>query len=110
MRIQSSWLLPLGALVGVATAKDILKLSEFKDCAKDADIKLNKVNVEYDADTRTIDFALDGTSTKSQKVKAFLKVVAYGKEVYTKDFNPCDEATFVGGLCPGKRQQKSRPG
>jgi hypothetical protein len=101
MRFQSSRLVSLVSLLGLASAADILKLSDFQDCAADADIKLNSVDVEYDASTRSIDFSIDGTSTKSEKVRAVLNVQAYGKQVYTKEFNPCDAATSVPGLCPG---------
>lgn len=100
MRFQSSRLVSLVSLLGLASAADILKLSDFQDCAADADIKLNSVDVEYDASTRSIDFSIDGTSTKSEKVRAVLNVQAYGKQVYTKEFNPCDASTSVPGLCP----------
>ena len=32
---------------------------------------------------------------------ATLIVNAYGKEIYKKPFNPCDEGTKVDQLCPG---------
>lgn len=101
MRYQSPrLLLTFVSLLGLTSAADILKLSDFQDCASEADIKLNSVDIEYDGSSRSISFSIDGTSSKSEKVQASLQVQAYGKDVYTKDFNPCDEATSVPQLCP----------
>lgn len=83
-------------------AKDILKLSSFQECPSNAEIVLNDLDTEYDASTKSIKFDISGRSTKSQKVTVNLKVEAYGKDVYIKDFDPCDKATLVEGLCPGK--------
>ena len=102
MHFQSSRLITLVSLLGLTSAADILKLSDFQDCTKDADIKLNSVDIQYNANTKAIDFSVDGTSTKSEKVRAVLNVQAYGKQVYTKEFNPCDESNPIPGLCPGK--------
>jgi hypothetical protein len=84
-----------------ACAKDTLKISSFSECLENADIVIDNVDMEYDADIRRIKFDVTGTSSKSQNVTAILKVEAYGKDVYNKDFNPCDPATHVAGLCPG---------
>ncbi|KAH8660904.1 hypothetical protein BGZ60DRAFT_530904 [Tricladium varicosporioides] len=82
------------------SAGDTLKLSQFSDCQSDADIIVDRINTEYDATTRQIIFDIAGRSKKVQNVTASLKVEAYGKDVYTKSFNPCDATTFVAGLCP----------
>lgn len=84
-----------------SSAGDTLKLSQFSDCQSDADIVVDRINTEYDATTRQIIFDIAGRSKKVQNVTASLKVEAYGKDVYTKSFNPCDATTFVAGLCPG---------
>lgn len=89
-------------LLVLVCAKDILRLSGFQDCPSNAEIVLNNIDTQYDAETKSIKFDVSGRSTKSQKVTVNLKVEAYGKDVYTKDFDPCDKATLVEGLCPGK--------
>lgn len=103
-RCSNLWLLPFASFLFVTvSAKDTLSISSFQDCQSDADINVKKMNIDYNNSDKTIIFDVAGTSTKSQNVTAKLKVEAYGKDVYTKDFNPCDASTFVAGLCPGKR-------
>jgi hypothetical protein len=87
---------PLGALAG-----DVLKTSGFSTCQDSSDIKVEKLNLEFDKDTKKITFDVAGTSEKEQKVKATLIVNAYGKEVYRNSFNPCDDSTKMDKLCPG---------
>lgn len=90
----------LGISSSLALANDILKTSGFTSCIDDADIKVQKMNISFDRSTKQITFDAAGTSGKEQKVTASLSVSAYGKTVYQKDFNPCDEATKVHQLCP----------
>ncbi|KAK5130249.1 hypothetical protein LTR04_004991, partial [Oleoguttula sp. CCFEE 6159] len=58
------------------------------------------MNVEYNKDTKQVTFDVAGSSSEIQNVTASMKVLAYGKQVYQKDFNPCDKDTFVAQLCP----------
>lgn len=60
------------------------------------------MNISFDRSTRLVTFDVAGTSNAEQKVTAALTVSAYGNEIYNKEFNPCDEATKVEQLCPGK--------
>jgi hypothetical protein len=88
---------PLGALAG-----DILKTNGYSSCLNGpADIKVNKLDIEFDRSTKKVVFDVSGTNEKEQKVMATLIVNAYGKEVFKKEFNPCDEGTKVDQLCPG---------
>jgi hypothetical protein len=87
---------PLGAL-----AANILKTTGYSTCLDNADIKVNKLNLEFDKDSRKIRFDVSGTSEKSQKIMATLIVNAYGKEVYKNEFDPCADSTKVDQLCPG---------
>ena len=66
-----------------------------------SDITVQKLNLEFDKDTKKIVFDVAGTSKKQQKVMATLIVNAYGKEVYRNSFNPCDSNTKMDALCPG---------
>lgn len=102
-RWRPSTLLPsfllLSALpVGVFGA-DILKTDGFSMCGT-SDIKIERMQISYDNALKKVVFDVAGTSNKEEKVMAVLKVLAYGKEVYTKEFDPCDSATKVDQLCP----------
>lgn len=88
---------PLGAL-----ASDVLKTTGYTSCQDNADIKVNRMDIEFDKATKKVVFDVSGTSLKSQKVMATLVVNAYGIEVYKNEFDPCKEDTKVPQLCPGE--------
>jgi hypothetical protein len=89
---------PLGAL-----ANDVLKTNGYSSCLSgDSDIKVNKLDIEFDRTTKKIKFDVSGTNAKAQNVMATLKVNAYGKEVYSKTFDPCEGDMKVDQLCPGR--------
>lgn len=88
---------PLGTL-----ASDVLKTNGYSSCQEDADIKVNRMDIEFDKATKKVKFDVSGTSMKSQEVMAKLVVNAYGIEVYQNEFDPCKEDTKVPQLCPGK--------
>ncbi|KAF2000578.1 TRP-domain-containing protein [Amniculicola lignicola CBS 123094] len=86
---------PLGAL-----ANDILKTNGYTSCQTDSAITVNRLDMEFDKTAKKIIFDVSGSSAKEQKVRAVLVVNAYGKEVYRKEFSPCDEETKMDELCP----------
>lgn len=83
-----------------ALGQKVLQTDGFTNCESDATIKVEKVNIYYNNDNKTVTFDLAGSSEKDQNVTAYLDVTAYGKSVFTQDFNPCDAETFIGALCP----------
>ncbi|KAL9030642.1 MAG: hypothetical protein Q9196_001252 [Gyalolechia fulgens] len=93
-------LLALGILPAGILCADILRTSGFTNCLDDSTIRVDNLNIEYDRSTGRVVFDVAGTSAKVQNVTASLTVSAYGKKVYTKDFNPCDEGSKVDQLCP----------
>jgi hypothetical protein len=95
-------LLLLGSLSGKALAGQVLTTSGFSTCLASADITVQKLDITYDNDAKTVKFDVAGTSAKSMNVTAVMNVTAYGKQVYQNSFNPCDSDTFVSELCPGK--------
>ncbi|KAL8805105.1 MAG: hypothetical protein Q9182_002195 [Xanthomendoza sp. 2 TL-2023] len=95
-----SQVLVLGALPVRVLGADILKTSGFTSCLDDSTIKVTKLHVEYDRSKGTVTFDVGGDSAKIQNVTASLTVSAYGNQVYTKSFNPCDPASEVAELCP----------
>ena len=95
----------LATLPAHVLAGDVLSSSGFTNCLDSATIKVNKANVKFDRASGVVNFDVSGTSSKEQKVQASLVVMAYGKEVYTKDFDPCDPAAKVEQLCPGMYQR-----
>ncbi|KAF2495211.1 DUF907 domain protein [Lophium mytilinum] len=87
--------LPIGALAG-----DILKTNGFSTCQSDAEIQVKRLDMEFNRATKKIDFDISAYSAKVQNVTATMVVTAYGKQVYQKDFNPCDKDNYVQQLCP----------
>lgn len=90
------------ALPAVVLAGDVLTTNGFTTCLNNASIEITKMDVTYNRKTNKVVFDVAGTSTAEQKVMASLVVSAYGKEVYSKSFNPCDEDNKVDQLCPGQ--------
>lgn len=91
------------ALYGSALAADIISTDGFSTCnSGDTTISVQKVDISFDKSSNTITFDVAGSSAVEQKVNAQLIVEAYGVNVYNNSFNPCDEATKVDQLCPGK--------
>ena len=89
---------PLGAL-----ANDVLQTNGYSSCLSgDSTIKVNKLDIQFDRTTKKIKFDVSGTNDKAQNVMATLKVNAYGKEVYSKTFDPCEGDMKVDQLCPGR--------
>jgi hypothetical protein len=87
---------PLGVLAG-----DVLKTNGYSSCLNGpSDIKVNKLDIQFDRASKKVTFDVSGTNEKEQKVMATLIVNAYGKEVYNKPFDPCEEGTKVDQLCP----------
>lgn len=80
--------------------EDILKTSGFMNCGDDSTIKVDRVDISYNNDNKTVSFDVAGSSSKDQNVSAILEVKAYGNTIYENSFNPCDEGTFVERLCP----------
>jgi hypothetical protein len=97
-----SSLLVLSALPAGVWSTNILSTDGFSSCGTNSDINVQKMNIQYNQATNKVTFDVAGTSNKEQKVMASLVVTAYGKEVYQKTFNPCDNATAVTQLCPRK--------
>jgi ML-like domain len=93
----SSLLLLPGAL-----AADILKTQGFSSCMENAQISVNRMDIAYDKASNLLTFDVAGTSEKEQEVIAKLIVTAYGKELYSREFDPCDEESKVEQLCPGR--------
>jgi hypothetical protein len=80
---------------------DVLSTSSFSTCLDDSIIKVNALDVSYNKNSHIITYNVDGESKTAQNVTAKLVVTAYGKEVYSKTFSPCDEG--VKEMCPGMR-------
>ena len=89
-------------------ATDILQTSGFSECLPNSDINVERVDIQYNRQDKTITFDVAGGSFKEQNVTASLVVTAYGNEVYKREFDPCDDGTRVDQLCPG-RTARRRP-
>ncbi|KAK0630182.1 hypothetical protein B0T17DRAFT_214541 [Bombardia bombarda] len=92
-------------LVGAVLAKgalgvDILQTVGFTNCNSNANVSVQRVDISYDNANKTVTFDVAGTSTVEQNVTAILNVTAYGQQIYSNAFDPCEQATFVQQLCP----------
>ncbi|KAH9243450.1 hypothetical protein K456DRAFT_1717012 [Colletotrichum gloeosporioides 23] len=104
-RSAPSWgprrLLAVATTLATSTLADsILKTSSFTTCGNDSAITVQKIDIQYNNDDKTVTFDVAGTSAKSQNVTAVLDVTAYGTAIYSNSFNPCDAGTYVEQLCP----------
>ncbi|EJT81537.1 hypothetical protein GGTG_01515, partial [Gaeumannomyces tritici R3-111a-1] len=89
------------AMVQGAAGADILQTIGFSNCGADANIQVQKVDIQYNNEKKTVSFDVAGSSSRIQNVTAILNVTAYGQQVYSNTFNPCARGTFVSQLCPG---------
>lgn len=90
----------LALLPARSYAADTLSTGGLSSCLTDSDIQVQKLDINFSRSTKKITFDVAGTNTKKQNVTATLSVTAYGNEVYTKEFDPCDDANHVDQLCP----------
>lgn len=97
---QYTTLFLFGLVPASVLATDILSTNGFSLCSTSPSIQVDRLDATYDRNTRQIVFDVAGSSTESQNVTLDLTVTAYGKEVYTKDFDPCD--LNMDQMCPGK--------
>lgn len=79
---------------------DILQTSAFSSCNTNSSVSVQRVNISYNNDNKTVTFDVAGTSSKVQNVTAVLNVTAYGQQIYSNSFDPCAAGTFVEQLCP----------
>jgi hypothetical protein len=90
-------------LIPTTLAGDILKTNGFTNCNDgDSTIQVKNVDISFDKSNNEVTFDVAGSSATEQEVTAELIVTAYGIQVYTKSFDPCDSETKVDQLCPGK--------
>lgn len=90
----------LGLLPARVLGDAVLKTDGFSSCLTGASITVNNVYIEYNNNQQVVTFDLSGSSSKTQNVTATLNVEAYGINVYSNTFKPCDEGTKVSALCP----------
>ncbi|KAL8370686.1 hypothetical protein RB595_000853 [Gaeumannomyces hyphopodioides] len=88
------------AMVQGAAGADILQTIGFSSCGTSANIQVQKVDIQYNNENKTVSFDVAGSSSRIQNVTAILNVTAYGQQVYSNTFNPCAKGTFVSQLCP----------
>jgi hypothetical protein len=94
-------LLLLSTLPVRVLAGDLLSSAGYSMCLDDPNIQVERLNVTYNRDSRLITFDVAGKSTVELKVTVDLVVTAYGKEVYTRSFDPCDVHDInMPQICP----------
>lgn len=105
---SGSWSIRKAAVLATALVAtgvlgdDILVTDGFNNCNNNnSDITVDNVDIKYNNADKTVTFNVAGTSAREQNVTAKLTVTAFGQNVYSNQFDPCDPATFVQQLCPG---------
>ncbi|KAF3903575.1 hypothetical protein AA313_de0202834 [Arthrobotrys entomopaga] len=101
LRLSRVSLLSAALLLGSlqVQAADILTTSGFASCDNaDTTVNVKAFNLEYNKANMTVKFNVAGESKISQQVTADLVVTAYGKQVYTQSFDPCEKN--IKFLCP----------
>ncbi|SMQ51858.1 unnamed protein product [Zymoseptoria tritici ST99CH_3D7] len=88
----------LGALPASVSGVDVLTTNGFSLCSTSSSIQVDRLDATYDRNSKVITFDVAGSSTESQKVTLHLTVTAYGKQVYERDFDPCD--LNMEQMCP----------
>ncbi|KAK0657188.1 hypothetical protein B0T16DRAFT_425505 [Cercophora newfieldiana] len=88
-------------LVNGVVGADILQTTGFSSCNnRTASVSVQRVNISYNNNNKTVSFDVAGSSTQVQNVTAILNVTAYGQQIYSNAFDPCSPGTFVKQLCP----------
>ena len=85
----------------------VLETTGYSNCIDNSTISVSKLVLTFDKDTDLVTFDVAGSSDEVQKVSASIAVYAYGKSVYTRSFDPCDNDTYVAEICPGKQLHPS---
>lgn len=100
-RLLGAVLVGAGLVKGVVGV-DVLETIGFSNCGngEKPTVSVQKVDIKYNNDNKTVTFDVAGTSTQVQNVTAILNVTAYGQNIYSNTFDPCSPATFVQQLCP----------
>ncbi|OJJ43310.1 hypothetical protein ASPZODRAFT_1200374 [Penicilliopsis zonata CBS 506.65] len=93
-------LLGLSTLSAQVLASDTISTDGISTCMTDASVSVQELDVTYTRSTRELVFDVAGTSSEVQNVTATLSVTAYGVQVYSKTFDPCDSANYIAKLCP----------
>lgn len=93
----------LGIIPTGVLCADILRTNGFNTCFDSKDIKVERIDIQYDRTTKLLTFDVAGSSAKTQNVTASLEASAYGQEVYQRNFDPCDKGSFVEQLCPSEK-------
>ncbi|KAI5868320.1 TRP-domain-containing protein [Durotheca rogersii] len=102
---NSRWNVRRAAIWAMALATgvlgdDRLVTKGFTNCEAESVVRIQQVDISFSNSDKIVVFDIAGVSSKRQNVTATLAVSAYGQDIYTKSFNPCDEATLIAALCP----------
>ncbi|KAI1470275.1 TRP-domain-containing protein [Daldinia caldariorum] len=79
---------------------DVLVTSGFNNCQTNSGIRVQKVDISFNNADKVVVFDVAGSSNQERNITASLSVTAYGKDIYSKNFNPCSTDTFIETLCP----------
>ena len=77
----------------------MLLSNSLNPCSKNPGFTATLFDVVLTPDNKTLTYNINGISSISGKVTAELNIIVYGKVIFNKTINPCDDPSLVS-LCP----------
>ncbi|KAK9474076.1 uncharacterized protein V1510DRAFT_374352 [Dipodascopsis tothii] len=96
MRLLSTAAVAL--MAGAAAASNVISTGTYYSCSDSDYLDVSEFYLSYDKTSQNVTFNIAGTTTESLNVTATLEVTAYGKQVFSYSFDPCDYG--ISELCP----------
>lgn len=85
---------------GVTAVQDyVIGTRSLKPCMANSGITATFIDVSFHTNTSMLHFDINAYSTISGNVQVVMTVYAYGFEVFTQEFDPCQRADWTQ-LCP----------
>jgi uncharacterized membrane protein len=83
-----------------ASAIRLIESKSLNTCQANSSLTANLFNVIFTPDNRTLTFDISAVSSIQGNVMFTIDVTAYGKNIMTRELNPCELKDDFKGLCP----------
>lgn len=94
--------LAIWAGVALGAQNNLHTIGHSTTCMSNPLIVVDKLDISFNNDNRTISFFVSGRSNSTMNITATLNLLVAGRQVYADPLDPCNLSTFVKGLCPSK--------
>lgn len=92
------------ARMALSAENNLHTIGHSTTCMVNPLIAVQKLDISFNNDNRTISFFVSGHSNSTMNITATLNLTVAGRQVYADPLDPCKSSTFVKGLCPSKCQ------